>query len=92
MNINVFNNNGRPYLRIQKSYRNEFGKPAKKTVKSLGYLDALEKEYPDPIAHFREVARQMTEEEKAQRRVHFTIDMNEELPEGTANTNIRIYS
>jgi len=30
----------------------------------LGYLDELEKDYDDPIAHFKEVARQITEEEK----------------------------
>ncbi len=27
------------------------------------YLDELQKEYPDPIAHFTEVARRMTQEE-----------------------------
>jgi hypothetical protein len=86
MNINVFNNNGRPYLRIQKSYRNAAGKSTKKTVKSLGYLDELEKQYPDPIAHFREVVRQMTEEEKAQKRAQFTVDMDEELPVGAIGT------
>ena len=83
MNINVFKNNGRLYLRIQKSYRNAAGKSTKKTIKSLGYLDELEKQYPDPITHFREVARQMTEEEKAQRRIQVSIDMDEELPVGT---------
>ena len=82
MNLNVFNNNGRPYLRIQKSYRNAAGKSTKKTVQSLGYLDELEKQYSDPIAHFREVVRQMTEEEKAERRLSFTVDMDAELKQG----------
>jgi len=36
------------------------GKVKHKTVKSLGYLDELEKEFKDPIAHFKEVAKQMT--------------------------------
>ena len=39
----------------------------------------LEKEYEDPIAHFREVAKKMTEEENARRKVTITFDMNEEL-------------
>jgi hypothetical protein len=76
----------RVYLAIQKCYRNADGKPSKKTVKSFGYLDELEKQYPDPIAYFREVARQMTEEEKAEKRISFTVNMNEELPVGSIGT------
>jgi len=34
-----------------------------KHVETLGYLDELEKLYPDPIVHFREIARKRTEEE-----------------------------
>ena len=86
MNLQIQKRGNRIYLAIQKSYRNTEGKPSKKTVKSFGYLDELEKEYPDPIAHFREVARQMTEEEKAKRRVQLAIDMDEELPVGTNGT------
>ena len=48
----------------------------------------MEKQYPDPIAHFREVARQMTLEEKANRQITLKIDMNADLPrnaEGSKN-------
>ena len=86
MNLHVSKRRSRTYLCIQKSYRNAEGKPSKKSIQSIGYLDVLEKQYPDPIAHFREVARQMTEEEKSQRRVHFSVDMNEELPVGAIGT------
>jgi transposase len=42
------------------SYRDPITKKVRMhTVKSLGYLDVLSKEYPDPIAHFTEVAAQM---------------------------------
>ncbi len=76
--------NGRVYLSIEKSYRDKVtGKPRAKTVKSLGYLDVLEKEYDDPIAHFKEVARKMTEEEKAQRKLNLSINMDEKLSPGT---------
>jgi ribose 5-phosphate isomerase B len=48
---------GRVYLSIEKAYRDKAtGKPRAKTIKSLGYLDVLEKEYDDPIAHFKKVA------------------------------------
>jgi hypothetical protein len=34
-------------------------------------LDELEKEYDDPIAYFKEVARKMTEEENSKEKVNF---------------------
>jgi transposase len=73
---------GRTYLSIQKHYWKKDTKSCTtKTIKSLGYLDALEKEYDDPIAHFKEVARKMTAEENKRRRVSVSIDMDEYLPE-----------
>jgi hypothetical protein len=35
----------------------------------------LEKQYDDPIAHFKEVARKMTEEEQANNKVTLQLDM-----------------
>lgn len=70
---------GRTYLSIEKAYRDNDGKPRAKTVLSLGYLDVLEKEFDDPIAHFKEVARKMTEEEQAENKITMLIDMNEKL-------------
>ena len=86
MNLNVLNRNGRTYLSIVKSYRNAVGKPSKKMVKSIGYVDELGEQYDDPIAHFREVARQMTEEDKVNSRLNFTVNMNAELQYGAAGT------
>ena len=80
MTLSVYKVRDRTYLAIKKGYRNAAGKSTKKTIKSLGYLDELEKQYPDPIAHFREVARQMTEEEKATRRVQFAEYLLVRLP------------
>lgn len=77
---------GRIYLSIEKAYRDQAtGKPRAKTIKSLGYLDALEKEYDDPIAHFKEVARIMTEEEKQRNQLTLSINMDEKLAPGTDN-------
>ena len=44
---------GRVYLSVVQSYRAENGKTRSKHVRSLGYLDELEKLYDDPIAHFQ---------------------------------------
>jgi len=54
---------GRTYLTIVRSvWKN--GRSHKRTVKSLGYVDELEKVYPDPIAHFTKVVKEMSEKEK----------------------------
>lgn len=79
---------GRVYLSIEKAYRDQDGRPRSKTVRSLGWLDVLEKEYDDPVAHFREVARQMTEEEQELNRLTLSIEMDEELvPDSNGRKN-----
>lgn len=45
--------NGRVYLSVVQGYRDENGKTKTRHVRSLGYLDELEKSYADPIAHFK---------------------------------------
>ena len=54
--------NGRTYLTIVQGYRDAGGKNRARTVKSLGYVDALEAELGDPVAHFEEECRRMTAE------------------------------
>jgi len=67
---------------IVKSYRDkDTGRPKENTVLSLGYLDELENEYPDPVAHFKEVAKQMTADERARNKVQIEIAFDERLPE-----------
>ena len=78
--------NGRVYLSIEKGYRDkDTGQPRAKTIQSLGYLDVLKKEYDDPIAHFKEIARKMTKEENTERKLTLSIYMNEKLPPITDN-------
>jgi len=52
----------------------------------VGYLDVLEKEYPDPIAHFEKIAKKMTDEirEKTQP-IQLSISTEQTLPVGTDN-------
>lgn len=45
--------NGRVYLSVVQGYRGEDGKARSKHVRSLGYLDELERVYDDPVAHFQ---------------------------------------
>jgi len=53
--------NGRILLTFTHGYR-ENGKLKQKNLETIGYLDELEKIYDDPIAHFRIIAKQKTEE------------------------------
>ncbi len=49
--------NGRVFLSFVQGYRID-GKVKHKTIEKIGYLDELGKIYPDPIAHFKDVAKE----------------------------------
>jgi transposase len=55
--------NGRIYLSITEGYRKD-GKVKSRTVEKCGFLDVLEKEYSDPIAHFKKRALELSEIQK----------------------------
>ena len=60
MNLQIGLSNGRRYLTIVQGYRDPVTKKVRhKTIQSLGYLEDLEKQYDDPIAHFRAVVEEM---------------------------------
>ena len=69
----------RTYLSIIHGYRDKNGKTKSKLIKSIGYLDELQKQYLDPIAHFTEVAKAMDNERKSKNKVPITIDMTTQL-------------
>jgi hypothetical protein len=72
------------YLIIQKKYWDKEKKqPGTKHHETLGYLHELQKQYPDPIAHFKKVVEQMNTSEKANNKLSLEIDMNEKLPNET---------
>jgi len=73
---------GRTYLVIAQKYRRpKTNVSTDRTVKSLGYLDDLEKKYDDPVAHFKKVALKMTEEDNAKKKLTLKINMEEKLEE-----------
>jgi len=75
---------GRTYLSIAQKYRHPVKKVSTdRTIQSLGYLDELKKKYSDPVAHFKEVARKMTEEENAKKKLTLKINMDETLTPGS---------
>ena len=57
------NSHGKIYLSFVQGYRDENGNTKQKTIEKIGYLHDLEKIYQDPIKHFKEVAKQRTNEQ-----------------------------
>lgn len=78
---------GRTYLTIARGYRDpETGVTTSKSIKPLGYLDELERTYADPIAHFRQMAAEMTEADKSERQAFvIAANPNETLTPGADN-------
>jgi hypothetical protein len=76
---------GRTYLSIAQGYRTPDKKSRTKTVRSIGYLDELEKEYDDPIAHFTALAKELDRERLADKRLTVTLDSGEKLKKGGVN-------
>lgn len=54
---------GKIYLSFVQGYRDEYGKTKQKTIKKLGYLEDLKKEYEDPITYFKQIAKQQSSDE-----------------------------
>lgn len=76
--------NGRVYLSIVKGFRDPITKKSKQiAIKSIGFLDELINEFDDPIAHFKQVAQRMTEDESVDKTVQLVLDMNETLDTDT---------
>jgi len=78
---------GRTYLSIVRGYWDNKSKQSRTvTVKSLGYLDELKKQFDDPIAHFEKVVAQMNEEEKANDASgSICISMNEQIDKNASS-------
>ncbi len=72
---------GRTYLSIVNTYHDSKKKQSRtSTIKSLGYLDVLQKEYDDPIAYFTEEVRKMNEENSRDKNtVTLSISLGETL-------------
>lgn len=79
--------NGRTYLSIVQNYRRpKDGKTTTRTLLSCGYLDDLEGEYDDPVAHFEAVAAEMTaEHEAAHAPVAIEIHPGQKIDKKSAN-------
>ena len=87
MHLRIGKSNGRTYLSIVHSYRDkETRKTRSKVIKSLGYLEDLGRQYPDPVAHFKEVVAEMNKKEAQDKPpASVTFDRGERLGHGQDN-------
>lgn len=80
--LDIRNQKNGIYLVIEKKYRDKEKKQARtKHYKTLGFVHDLQKEFPDPVAHFKKVVAQMNAEEKGNKKLTIEIDLNEKLPD-----------
>lgn len=82
---NYYKSTGRTYLQIVHGYRDKQGKSKTKVIEALGYLDELEKEYNDPIAHFTKVAKEMNLDHLKNKQITITFDIDEQLERNVQN-------
>lgn len=80
MYLHVANTKKGKYLTFYESYRDKVTKkPKNKCVQAIGYLDEFTDLYEDPIAHFKQVAKDLTDEKKNKKTATITIDMGESM-------------
>lgn len=71
--------NGDIYLSIREKYHVPGVGAREKTIQSLGYVSQLQKLYADPIAHFTQVAVEMTQQKKKETELRISIDVTEKM-------------
>lgn len=73
---------GKTQLSLVQGYRQD-GKVKHKVIENLGFLEDLKLSYPDPIAHFKQVAKQRTEDGSLKKTLE--IDLEGLLPDSASS-------
>lgn len=76
MFLKIITKKGVARLYLYESYYKN-GKSNQHCIESLGRLDELEKQFDDPVAHFRKIAADRTAEQKASEKVSVPIDVSQ---------------
>ena len=63
MSLKQSKSHNRIYLSFVQGYRDETGKIKHRTIKKIGYLDELEKQFDNPIEHFKNIAKEKNNNE-----------------------------
>lgn len=84
MYLKIITKKGISRLYLYESYYKN-GKPNQRCIESLGRLDALQKQFDDPISHFKKIAEDRTREKKISRKASVSIDLSSSLEIGGDN-------
>lgn len=85
------NREGRTYLSIVEGYRVN-GAPKQRTVEGIGFLDALEKDYDDPVAHFKAYAKELTLKKKGDTEAAISFSPTEKIDKRSDSEKIGLGS
>ena len=89
MYLKVQKRNGRAYLSVVQNYRQN-GKVRSRTIETIGYADAYEDEFADPIAHFQTYVKTLNEAAEQQRRtIGLTFNIEDKI-DPTATPTVRL--
>jgi len=72
MYLKVITKKGVSRLYLYESYYKN-GKANQRCVESLGRLDELQKQFVDPVSHFKKIAQERTDEKKNSRKALFPL-------------------
>ena len=83
MHLKVQKRNGREYLAVVLSYR-ENGKVKTRIVETIGYADAYAGRFDDPVSHFRAYVDQLNRNAAAAHHaIEFSFDLDDEIETDT---------
>lgn len=84
MYLRTYNRPKGKYMIITEKYRDpNSGMPKDRTVQIIGYDSDYKDQYPDPVAHFRQVVEDMNAEKKERKARTALIPADEELESDT---------
>lgn len=75
MYLKVITKKGVSRLYLYESYYKN-GKANQRCIESLGRLDELQKQFVDPVSHFKKIAQERTDEKKNSRKTIVSIDLS----------------
>lgn len=75
MYLKVITKKGVSRLYLYESYYKN-GKANQRCIESLGRLDELQKQFVDPVSHFKKIAQERTDEKKNSRKANVSIDLS----------------
>lgn len=78
MYLKMITKKGVSRLYLYESYYKN-GKANQRCIESLGRLDELQKQFVDPVSHFKKIAQERTDEKKNSRKTTVSIDLSSAL-------------